>query len=275
MAWYRASGVDASGVTAQAGDVRANKKYINADGELVNGSMPDGTATVLSTVTQSNPSISVNGSGLVTANVGAKSASVTPTVSAGYIASGTAGTVNLSAASGTLQLSTQAAKTVTPGVSQQTAVTAGKYVTGNVVVAGDADLVAANIRKGVSIFGVTGSCAKHGYYTGTHRGTQSHRFYVSSGQHGPGWVALPNSIVVPLPFLPTQFVAYLSDNAFRVTYSMSSTSCMVIAANGTNDIITDGLIEQSGSTYNLWIPTPWPDHGAGYDFNVIASGEYQ
>lgn len=51
----------------------------------------------------------------------------------------------------------QAAKTVTPGASAQTAVAAGVYTTGAVTVAGDANLKAANIANGVSIFGVVGT----------------------------------------------------------------------------------------------------------------------
>lgn len=50
-----------------------------------------------------------------------------------------------------------AGKTITPGTTAQTAVAAGRYVTGNVVVAGDANLKAENIAEGVSIFGVTGT----------------------------------------------------------------------------------------------------------------------
>ena len=56
---------------------------------------------------------------------------------------------------GTIQ--TQAAATITPSTTQQTAVASGKYTTGDVVVSGDANLVAANIASGVSIFGVTGT----------------------------------------------------------------------------------------------------------------------
>lgn len=51
----------------------------------------------------------------------------------------------------------QAAKTITPSTSSQTAISAGTYAAGIVTVAGDADLIASNIKKGVSIFGVTGS----------------------------------------------------------------------------------------------------------------------
>lgn len=83
----------------------------------------------------------------------------TPTVnSIGYVSSGvqTAGYFDTSATSG-LQLSTQPAKTITPTTYSQTAVASGKYTTGAVTVAGDANLVSSNIVSGKSIFGVSGS----------------------------------------------------------------------------------------------------------------------
>lgn len=72
----------------------------------------------VATATQATPSISVNSSGLITASA---------TQSAGYVAAGTK--------SGTKQLTTQAAKTVAPTKSEQTAVAAGVYTTGAVKVA--------------------------------------------------------------------------------------------------------------------------------------------
>lgn len=54
-------------------------------------------------------------------------------------------------------LPTQGAKTVTPTTTEQIAVASGRYTTGDVKVAGDANLVSENIADGVSIFGVTGT----------------------------------------------------------------------------------------------------------------------
>lgn len=56
----------------------------------------------------------------------------------------------------------QAAKTVTPTTTEQTAVASGSFTSGAVKVAGDANLVAENIMDGVSIFGVTGTLAGGG-----------------------------------------------------------------------------------------------------------------
>ena len=76
--------------------------------------------------------ISVSSSGLITATASG-SKNITPTVSAGYITSGTAGKVAVNG-SNTSQLSTQAAATITPSETAQTAVAAGKYTTGAVTV---------------------------------------------------------------------------------------------------------------------------------------------
>lgn len=86
------------------------------------------------------PTIDVSAGGLITA---------TTEQEKGYVSGGTK--------SATQQLTTQGAKTVTPGTTAQTAVASGRYTTGAVQVAGDANLVPENIAEGVSIFGVTGT----------------------------------------------------------------------------------------------------------------------
>ena len=94
--------------------------------------MPSGSVATPATTVTANPSISVNSSGLITATTSATK-SVTPTVSAGYVNSGTAGTITVSG-SNTSQLSTQEGSTITPTESEQTAVASGKYTTGAVKV---------------------------------------------------------------------------------------------------------------------------------------------
>ena len=105
------------------------------------------------------PDEGYDGLSKVTVNPMPTGALKTPTVnSIGYVSSGvqTAGYFDTSATSG-LQLSTQAAKTITPTTYSQTAVASGKYTTGAVTVAGDANLVSSNIVSGKSIFGVSGT----------------------------------------------------------------------------------------------------------------------
>ena len=82
-----------------------------------------------------------------------KTISVTPTVSAGYVSAGTAGNSSVSL---TASVTTKGATTYTPGTSDQT-IASGTYLTGAQTISGDADLVASNIKSGVTIFGVAGS----------------------------------------------------------------------------------------------------------------------
>jgi hypothetical protein len=94
------------------------------------------------TVEQVAPTISVNGAnGLITATAGAKTS--------------------------TYQLAFQAAKTITPTTASQIAVSSGYYTGGNITVNGDSNLVAGNIKSGVSIFGVSGTYAGSGGDTDT------------------------------------------------------------------------------------------------------------
>lgn len=102
------------------------------------------TVNAMPVATQATPSIEISSAGLITAKA---------TQSAGYVAAGTK--------QATKQLTTQAAKTVTPGKSDQTAVASGRYTTGAIIVKGDSALEPGNIKSGVSIFGVPGS------YTGS------------------------------------------------------------------------------------------------------------
>ena len=64
-------------------------------------------------------------------------------------------TVTIAGLKGTMPQ--QGGSTTTPGTGNKTIVSANRFVTGNIIVAGDADLKAANIKKGVNIFGVTGT----------------------------------------------------------------------------------------------------------------------
>ena len=82
-----------------------------------------------------------------------KAVSITPSVTAGYISSGTAGNVTVSL---TASITTKGTTTYTPTTSNQT-IASGTYLTGAQTISGDANLVAGNIKNGVTIFGVTGS----------------------------------------------------------------------------------------------------------------------
>lgn len=145
------TGRTSSDLTVSGATVTVPKGYYNA---TATKSVASGSATTPAMTITSAPSISVSSGGLITAT-NSKTQSVKPTVSAGYVASGTAGTITVSG-SNTQQLTTKAAATITPSTTNQT-IASGTYLTGAQTISGDANLVAANIVEGVSIFGVTGT----------------------------------------------------------------------------------------------------------------------
>ena len=98
------------------------------------------TVKAMPTAALSAPTISVDSAGKITAKV--------EQAAAGYVTTGSK--------SATKQLTTKGAATITPGTSDQT-IASGQYLTGAQTVKGDANLVAGNIKSGVSIFGVAGS----------------------------------------------------------------------------------------------------------------------
>lgn len=131
-----------------------------------------GSATTPTTTITAVPSISVSSSGLVSSTVNSSS-NITPTVVAGFISSGTAGTVTARGTK-THQLSTQAAQTITPTTTDQT-IAAQKYLTGIQTIKGDANLIASNIKNNTQIFGVTGT------YTGSGSPTLQSKTVTPSG----------------------------------------------------------------------------------------------
>lgn len=114
-----ASNNQSTGYVTGANKTATTTVTLTASGATVTAS--DGSKSIsksVATATQATPSVSVNSSGLITA---------TATQTAGYVSAGSK--------SGTKQLTTQAAKTITPSKSSQTAVAKDVYTTGVVTVA--------------------------------------------------------------------------------------------------------------------------------------------
>lgn len=159
---YGVTAHDASGTAVTGNIVTKTQADLSASGDTVTApagyyassaskSVASGSAATPATTITATPTISVNSStGVITASVSA-SQSVTPTVSAGYVSTGTAGTITASG-SDTEQMSVQAAQTIHPSTSDQT-ISSGRYLTGNqtikaVTVSG---LSASNILSGVTV----------------------------------------------------------------------------------------------------------------------------
>ena len=156
-AYAKGSKVTGSIVTKTASDLSVSGKTVTVPA----GYYASQVTKSVSSATQATPVISIDSSGLIT---------VSAAQSEGYVSSGTK--------SATKQLTTQAAKTVTPGTSEQTAVDAGRYTTGAVKVAGDSNLIASNIKSGVSIFGVSGNYAESPAIQYKHPTASQYRMYI-------------------------------------------------------------------------------------------------
>lgn len=143
--------------------------------EQVDVTVASGSATTPATTITANPTISVDSStGEITATTSA-SQSITPTVSAGYVTSGTAGTVSVSG-SGTEQLTTQGATTYNTATADQI-IPAGTFLTGNQTIrcVTTSYLTANNIKAGVTVkVGDFGDSGRIKSVTGTYTGANSY-----------------------------------------------------------------------------------------------------
>ena len=202
-----------------ADDLRSGKQLVGADGSIVTGNLPE--------VTQATPTISVSSGGLITASA---------TQSGGIVEAGSKGS--------TQQLTTQAAKTVTPGTTNQTAVASGRYTTGTVQVAGDANLVPENIAEGVSIFGVTGTHSGGGLQTANVTinnaisGPGGYSAFITLGSDGEtinlsdfyGTVSVAKNAVAVITYSEMFFVTL--DGNVEEIYSISVNSGTIMALYG-------------------------------------------
>ena len=142
-------------VTVSASELVSGTKTISGAGttdvtNYANASVAAGSASGPNLVISSDATITAadnNQIGLM------GTASVQPTVHAGWVSSGTAETATVIVAA---SVPTKAAATITPTTSDQ-AIASGTYLTGAQTIKGDANLVAGNIASGVTIFGIVGT----------------------------------------------------------------------------------------------------------------------
>lgn len=163
---------DLSGITAAAEDILAGKKSVDATGAEITGTMTNQGAW--STTKTSNGDVPIpagfhNGSGKVSVNVSTSTSAGeldTPSISfdktlgrftatskvktSGYISTSDTTTKSY-------MLTIYLGGKYTPTKESKTVSLTKKYCTGDVVIKGDNNLIPANIKNGISIFGVAGS----------------------------------------------------------------------------------------------------------------------
>ena len=147
---------DFDAITAESGDVIKGKTCVDKEGEAAEGTMEltgnVGAVQILSGYSgySNNPKSKISGTMV---NNGAVNTSLpingSYTIPAGY---------HNGQGKVTQSITTQGGSTTTPGTANKTIVSANRYVSGNIIVAGDANLKAENIKRGVTIFGVKGTC---------------------------------------------------------------------------------------------------------------------
>jgi hypothetical protein len=145
----------------------------------------------------------------------------------------------------------QAAKTYTPSTSNQT-IPAGTYLTGKATIAGDADLIAANIIKGKNIFNVAGTAAGIWGVPDTFYGftaVKSGSFTLSSLQTANYTVTHNLGIVPKLVMLYTEdasVTSNVSHNVLGGVMAFQTTSQAQVNTNPTSS----GIYMSTGLYYN-------------------------
>lgn len=206
--FYPIGGIDVGDldlVTAEEDDVLEGKVIVDKDGNPLTGKMPNQGAI--------KQTLGINGS-----------YSIPRGFHSGY------GKVSQS-------LPTLDARTYTPGRSDQV-IEADRWLKGKQIIKGDADLIAANIKKGVSIFGITGTF--EGWVP-----VATDLYY--NGQNPAGFKVKSYSI-----FENTQITCTKDTAAFGVTftkeYDVKSYSRLIIEGN----IVSYVFGDMSGAYHGLY-----------------------
>lgn len=217
-------------LTANGSTITAPAGYYSS---AVSKSIGAGTAFTPATTITANPIISIDGSGVILATVSVNS-SITPSVSAGYISSGTAGNITVSGASD-FPLTTKAATTIVPTENEQIAVNSGVYTTGSVKVAGISSTYVGTAipQKSSSDLTFTGGTftTPSGYYS-----TSAYKNITVGGLPTPSIILGINGVINASATLRTD--AWIPSSTTTSTYQIPSLAATTYTPTTTNQIIS-------------------------------------
>ena len=207
-------------------------------------SVSSGSSTAPATISGTSASLST-GTNTITLS---KTISVTPTVTAGYVSSGTAGNSSVSL---TASVTTLAAASYTPTTANIT-IASGAYLTGTQTILGDSNLVAGNIKSGVSIFGVNGS------YTGS-GGTPNLQAKTNINPTTSSQTIEPDS-------------GYDGLSSVQINAMPTMTLPTAATSSATSGFTSKATISRSTSDQYINIPTGYNSAGAYYKISAVANG---
>lgn len=156
------------------------------------------------------------------------------TASAGDILAGKTAYVNGKKVTGSI--ASRSAQTITPGTADQT-IASGQYLSGKQTIKGDANLLAKNIKSGVTVFGVGGTYAGTGGLdtsdaTATAEDIEKGKTAYVNGEKITGSLTPINGLTAPATL-------DFNESAGKIKLAYANTEKTLFKANGTINLTAD------------------------------------
>lgn len=160
------------------------------------------------------------------------------------------------------------AQTITPGTSDKT-ISSGQYLSGVQTIKGDSNLVAANIIKGKSIFGVNGTASIYKYLSVNVTSSSTTQVFHDTG--GSNW-SRAYVTYGAIDFTPTMFICRHKNKAGEGTFLISPGANMLGLFEGTwNSGKTIDIVPKNGDCYwgKSGFKFPVPSVSTAYQFMIF------
>lgn len=275
---HNIGGVDLAFVTASAGDILAGKVGVDAEGNPITGTIETVTASLSGNVVTVPAGHIASKQTLTVAEASAPTVSGNEvTVYKGYQATQKKVTVGVA----------KSVDTITPGTTD-VIIPSGTYLLGMQLIKGDANLLAENIKAGVTIFGITGtyegSGGGGGGYIFPTDGLLCHFNMNDSGTkavddvNGIELTAYGNVKAQESSFRGTAWKAsasgdYLAgnNNAFTLPQKFTINAFINYSGNGLNEwrTVVDFGGQNNGEGFGIWLKYGIPAYRIGSSYGAF------